>query len=203
LRMKLLEKKGRRIIIITGSPGVGKTSVSAILASKLNAVHVDLGKLVVKENLVTGKDEARDTLIADMERVSHRVKEILAQVEGDVVFDGHYAVDVVPAKNVSRVFVLRRNPEELRSLMEARGWGSLKLWENLACEVLDVCLSDAIKACGAEKVCEVDATRRTAEDVAEEIVAALAGKRKCFVGVIDWLTYLEMAGRLNEFLKKF
>jgi adenylate kinase len=201
--MDSMEKKERRVIIITGSPGVGKTSVSAVLASKLNAVHVDLGELVVKENLVIGKDEARDTLIADMERVSNRAKETIAQAEGDVVLDGHYAVDVVPAKHVSRVFVLRRNPEELKPLMEARGWSDLKLWENLACEVLDVCLSDAVKACGGEKVCEVDVTRRTTEDVAEEIVAVLAGKRKCFVGVIDWLTYLEMAGRLDEFLKKF
>ncbi len=201
--MGFTEKRKRRIIIITGSPSVGKTSVSTVLASKLNAIYVDLGELVVTENLVTGKDEARDTLIADMERVSDRVKEIIAQAKGDVVFDGHYAVDVVPAKNVSRVFVLRRNPEELKPLMEARGWSGLKLWENLACEVLDVCLSDAVKACGAEKVCEVDVTGRRAEDVAEEIVGVLAGKRKCFVGVVDWLTYLEMAGRLDEFLKKF
>lgn len=198
-----MEKKKRRIIIITGAPSVGKTSVSAILASKLKAVHVDLGELVVKENLVTGKDEARDTLIADMERVSERAKEIIVQARGDVVFDGHYAVDVAPAKDVSRVFVLRRNPEELKPLMEARGWGGLKLWENLTCEVLDVCLSDAVKACGAEKVCEVDVTGRKVEDVVEEILKVLNGKKKCYVGIVDWLTYLEMAGRLDEFLKKF
>lgn len=198
-----MDEKERRIIIITGASGVGKTSVSILLASKLDAVHVDVGALVIQENLVTGKDEMRDTMIADMARVSGRVKEIIGQAKGDVVVDGHYAVDLVPAKVVSRVFVLRRNPEELKPLMEARGWAGLKLWENLACEVLDVCLSDAVKACGVERVCEVDVTGRKVEDVVEEVVDVLEGKRRCFVGVVDWLAFLELHGRLDEFLKNF
>jgi len=198
-----MDEKERRIIIITGAPGVGKTSVSVLLASKLDAVHVDVSELVVQENLVTGKDEMRDTLIADMAWVSERVKEIIGQTKGYVILDGHYAVDLVPAGAVSQVFVLRRNPEELKPLMEARGWGGMKLWENLACEVLDVCLSDAIKACGEGKVCEVDVTGRKVEDVVAEIVEVLEGKRKCFVGVIDWLAFLELHGRLDMFLRNF
>lgn len=198
-----MDEKKRRIIIITGAPGVGKTSVSALLASKLDAAHIDVGELVIRENLVIGKDGVRDTLIADMAKVSERVKEIIARTKGDVVLDGHYAVDLVPASVVSRVFVLRRNPEELKPLMEARGWAGLKLWENLACEVLDVCLSDAIKACEAKKICEVDVTGRNVEEVVDEIIEVLNSKRRCFVGVVDWLTYLEMQGRLDEFLKNF
>lgn len=198
-----MEKKTGRIIIITGAPGVGKTSVSAVLASRLNAMHVDVGELALKENLVTGKDEVRGTLIADMGRVAERVKKIVTNSEHDVVLDGHYAVNVAPKEDVWRVFVLRRDPEELKPLMEARGWAGLKLWENLACEVLDVCLSDAVEACGADKVCEVDVTRRSVEDIVTEIVQVLENKRKCIVGVVDWLTYLEMQGRLDEFLKNF
>jgi len=152
---------------------------------------------------VAGKDEVRGTLIADMERVSERVKEIVAGSECDVVLDGHYAVNVAPKEDVWRVFVLRRDPEELKPLMEARGWGGLKLWENLACEVLDVCLSDAVKACGVEKICEIDVTRRGVENIVTEIIDVLENKRKCSTGVVDWLTYLEMQGRLDEFLKNF
>jgi adenylate kinase len=198
-----MKKMKQKIIIITGAPCVGKTSASTLLASKLDAVHVDISKLAMRENLVVGEDEARDTLVADMAKVSERVKEIITHAERDVVFDGHFAVDVVPVRMVSRVFVLRRNPEELKPLMETRGWAGLKLWENLACEVLDVCLSDAVRACGVEKVCEVDVTGRKVEEVVAEIVSVLDGKRRCYVGVVDWLTYLEMQGRLDEFLKNF
>jgi adenylate kinase len=198
-----MKEKTRRIFIITGAPGVGKTAVSALLASKLDATHIDIGQLAVKENLVTGKDTARDTMIANMEKVSKRVAEMTAEVKGDIVLDGHYAVNAVPAENVSRVFVLRRSPEELKPILEARGWSGIKLWENLACEILDVCLSDAVNACGEEKICEIDVTERSTEDVVAEILQILKDERKCFVGVVDWLTFLEMQGRLDEFLKEW
>jgi len=198
-----MQKKARRIVIVTGAPGVGKTSVSAILAKKRKATHINVSELVLKENLVAGKDEVRGTLIADMDKLAERVKEIVASSDCDVVLDGHYAVTVAPKEDVCRVFVLRRDPEELKPLMEARGWGGLKLWENLACEVLDVCLSDAVEAVGEEKVCEIDVTKRSVEDIVTEIVEVLENKRKCFVGIVDWLTYLEMQGRLDEFLKNF
>lgn len=198
-----MEGKKQQIFIVTGAPGVGKTAISALLASKLNAVHIDIGKLAVEENLTKGKDETRDTLVVDMEKVSKRVKEIVAQAKRDVVLDGHYAVYVGPAEKVARVFVLRRNPEELKPIMEARGWNGIKLWENLACEVLDVCLTDAINACGEEKICEIDVTGRKAEDAVTDILQIIKDKRKCFVGAVDWLTYLELQGRLDEFLKEW
>jgi len=198
-----MKEKAQKIIIISGTPGVGKTSVASLLASKLNATLIDLGELVKKENLILGTDKTRGTLIADMRRVSERVKKIIAQTDGDIVVDGHYAVDVVPAKKVARVFVLRRYPEELKHVMESRGWGGLKVSENLACEVLDVCLYDAVKAVGEGKVCEIDATGKSVEAVVEEILQVLSGRRKCWVGVVDWLGRLEREGRLNEFLGKF
>jgi len=166
-------------------------------------VHIDIGQLVVKKQLVAGKDTARGTLIADIEKVSKSVMRIVAETKGDVVLDGHYAVFVVPSENVSWAFVLRRNPEELKPILEARGWSGIKLWENLACEVLDVCLTDAINACGESKVCEIDVTGRDTENVVAEILKILEDKQKCFVGVVDWLTFLEMQGRLDEFLKEW
>lgn len=198
-----MESKEQQIFIVTGAPGVGKTAVSALLASKLNAVHIDIGKLAVEENLTKGKDETRDTLIADIQKVSKRVMEIVAETKRAIVLDGHYAVYVAPAEKVARVFVLRRNPEELKPILEARGWNGIKLWENLACEVLDVCLTDAIKACGEDKVCEIDVTGRSTEDIVTEISQIIKDKRRCFVGAVDWLTYLELQGRLDEFLKEW
>jgi len=193
----------KRVILVTGTPGVGKTAVSRMLAARLNAKYLSLAELVEKEKLISGVDKARGTLIADMGKLSRRVRGLIAGSDQDVVVEGHYAVNVVPAKDVHLVFVLRRKPEELKKLMEERGYKESKLWENLAAEILDVCLTDAVSACGHEKVCEVDGSGKKIEDVVEEILSVLEGKRKCFVGIVDWLGKLDREGRLQEFLKPF
>jgi len=189
--------------VVTGTPGVGKTVVSSLLASKLNAFHIDLGELVKLEKLWSDMDKTRDTLIADMPKLSKRVQDMIEHSKLDIVLDGHYAVDVVPAKRVQVVFVLRREPDELRRSIRKRGFEGKKLKENLAAEVLDVCLYSAVKICGVEKVCEIDVTGKKTDDVVKEAVAVLEGRKACAVGIVDWLGKLEKEGLLEKFLEDF
>lgn len=191
----------KRVILVTGTPGVGKTAVSRQLASRLDARRVDLGKLAKRENLIVGVDEARGTLLVDTDKVSKRLKKIIEDCQRDVVIDGHYAVDVVPAKEVYLVLVLRRDPDELKELMEIRGFRKGELWENLAAEILDVCLWDAVKVCGIGKVCEINASGKEVREVVEDMISVLEGKRKCRVGVVDWLGKLDREGRLHDFFR--
>ena len=187
--------------MVTGTPGVGKTSVSTLLASKLVARRIDLAQIVKKEELTKGLDEKRNTLIADISRLSKRVNEIIRNCEQNIVVDGHYSVDVVPSRSVFLVFVLRRDPLELKNVLEERGFTGAKLWENLEAEILDVCLWDAIKADGVEKVCEIDCTGKTVEQSVEEVVSIIEGNEKCRTGIVDWLGKLESEGLVDYFLK--
>jgi adenylate kinase len=191
------------VILITGTPCVGKTSVARLLALRLNAAYVNLTELAVKNNLVLGVDEKRGgSLIVDERRLKKAVIKLVNDVgEKSVVIDGHYAASVVPKKLVTYVFVLRRDPVELRSFMEKAGFSGNKLWENLASEILDVCLVDALNAYGKEKVCEIDVSSKSVEDAAAGIQAILKGSKKCRVGVVDWLGKLESEGLLDEYLK--
>jgi len=75
------------------------------------------------------------------------------------------------------------------------------LWENLASEILDVCLVEALNLHGKEKVCELDASGKSVEEVVREILNILEGRRKCRMGLVDWLGMLEKKGLLEEFLK--
>jgi len=193
----------KRVILVVGTPGVGKTVVSKLLASKIDASYINLAELVNQEKLILGVDKARDTVIADTDKVSKRIRQILESSERNVVIDGHYAMDVVSSKDVHSAFVLRQNPDDLKKTLESRSFKEKKLWENLAAEVLDVCLWDAISACGSEKVCEIDVTDRKVKDVVEEMLSILNGEEKCRLGIVDWLGKLEAENRLHEFLKDF
>ncbi len=193
----------KRVLIVTGTPGVGKSSVAGLLASRLNGTHVSLGDLVKSEGLSCGLDRKRDTLIADSEKISKRVREVVGQGEGYVVVDGHFAMDVVEAEDLQFAFVLRRDPNELREVLKKRGYKESKVAENVAAEVLDVCLFEAVEAYGEEKVCEVDVSGKTVEGVVDEILCVVEGRKKCRINVVDWLTKLELERRLEEFLKTF
>jgi adenylate kinase len=203
IRIERRTKKIRTVILVTGSPGVGKTSVSHTLASKLDARYIGITELVKNEKLVTSIDKERKTLVADTKKLQERLKEILSASEGTIIIEGHYAVDVVPETDVHAVFVLRRDPNELKTVLEKRGYPEKKVWENLASEILDVCLWDALSACEADKVCEIDVSGKTVEAVAEEIVLVLEKKKECRSGIVDWLGKLEKTGQLEEFLRNF
>jgi len=192
----------KRVILLTGTPCVGKTSVARLLTSKLNALYVNLTELATRENLILGKDEERNSVIVDENRMKQKIREIIDNCgKEDVLIDGHYAVTVVPKKLVTYVFVLRRDPVELRKLMESCGFSGRKLWENLASEILDVCLVEALNVHGEEKICEVDTSGKSIEEVVDEIFDVLGGYKKCHVGIVDWLGKLESEGLLEEFLK--
>jgi adenylate kinase len=192
----------KHVILITGTPCVGKTSVARLLSSKLQAFYVNLTDLALKEKLIQGKDKLRNSIIVDEGRMKRNLKELVTESDKeDVVIDGHYAVNVVPANLVSIVFVLRRDPVELRKLMEQSGFSEKKLQENLASEILDVCLVDALNVVGQRKVCEVNATGKSVEDSVQEILLLLDNPGNCQVGIVDWLGKLEAEGVLDDYLK--
>jgi adenylate kinase len=193
----------KRVLVLTGTPGVGKSSVARILASRLKGVHINLSELVMSKGLDCGSDRKRETLIADTQKVSKRVGEIVAQSDGFIVVEGHFAMDVMKAENAFWVLVLRRNPDELRRVLRERGFRESKVVENVAAEILDVCLSDAVEAYGEKRVCEVDVSGRTEEEVAEEVICVVEGRKECRAGIVDWLARLELEGRLDEFLASF
>ena len=190
------------VILITGTPRVGKTTVARLLSSRLNALYVNLTDLALREDLVLGKDEKRDSVIVDEDLMRAKLREIIRNRDlSPVVVDGHYAFSVVPKDLVTHVFVLRRNPVELRKFMEESGFSGDKLWENLACEILDVCLSEVLDFYDREEVCELNVTGKDMEEIGSQILDILEGVKKCPVSEVDWLIELENEGLLQEYLR--
>jgi adenylate kinase len=75
------------IVAITGTPGIGKTSVSEVLRKKEFDI-VDLNKVAVEKQFLIGVDKDRDSKIVDVDKLS---KHIEKNYDGeDIVFiDGH------------------------------------------------------------------------------------------------------------------
>lgn len=187
-------------MVVMGTPGTGKTTVSRLLASRMKALHMDLGELVAAEKLFSSVDRKRKSLVADIPRVARRVREIIGKSRRSIIIDGHYVADIVPFDSVHLAFVLRCDPDKLKKRLESEGVKGEKNLENVAAEILDVCLWDAVNAYGVKKICEIDTSNKKPEDVVKEILAVLRGKIKATIGKVDWLKKLEEEGRVREFL---
>ena len=191
----------KRVILITGTPCIGKTTIAKKLAAKLGALYINLTELAQKNNLTLGEDEQRKTTIIDEEKMQTKLAETVDTTEKhDVIIDGHYAVAVTQKTLVTRIFVLRRNPIELRRLMEKRDYSGAKLWENLASEILDICLVEALQMHGKEKVCELDITGKAVNVIANQIISILNENKSCPSSSVDWLGMLETQGILDQYL---
>ncbi len=67
----------KRVILITGTPCVGKTTLAQKLAQTLNAQYINLTDLAEQENLTLGKDKERDTTIIDEVKMRRKLKQII------------------------------------------------------------------------------------------------------------------------------
>lgn len=192
----------KRVILIVGTPCVGKTTTAMQLAEKLpDTMYLNLTDYAKNNGLTLGEDKKRKTTIIDEAKMHDKLSETInASSNGNIIIDGHYASAVTPTELVSKVFVLRRDPRELMQFMQRCGFSGVKLWENLSAEILDVCLTEAIRF-QEGKICELDVTGKTLAEVVSEVLAVLDGNKKCFVGVVDWLGMLEREGLTDQYLK--
>lgn len=167
-------------VVVTGTPGTGKTTAADLVETDLEVVH--LNAVIEAEGLTDGRDEERGSWIADVEAVA----DWLADRE-DVLVESHLAHRF----DADRVVVLRCRPDRLEERLFARGAAAEKAAENAEAEALDLVLSEAVERHGAERVYEIDTTDRAPEAVAEAIEAVIAGRREPTAGDVDFGDYLD------------
>ncbi|WP_416839491.1 adenylate kinase family protein [Haloferax sp. DFSO52] len=167
-------------LVVTGTPGTGKTTVTDLVADALDQPVVHLNQLVKDEGLWTERDEERDTLVVDLDAVRDRL--------GD--WDGLVESHLAHHLDADRVVVLRCRPDVLEARLLERGESEAKARENRESEALDVILGEAVEFHGEDVVYEIDTTDRDPQAVADEIVAVADGEREPSAGTVDFIEYL-------------
>lgn len=142
------------ILLLTGTPGTGKTSVAAELEG---FETVDLKQYARENGLGTMEDE----FVVSVSSVNELLQEKLE--ERNYVLEGHFAHRLEGDVCV----VLRCHPDELQKRLDPREYPDEKVRENLEAEATDIILQEAVEM--HKKVIEIDTTGRDSQDVANEL----------------------------------
>jgi len=139
------------VILITGTPGVGKTTLADTLQD--HGYHtfniLELAKLL---ECTEDFDEARDALIINDELLFEHLKTWLPQHSDEIIIvEGHIA-DVIPKEFLLRCFVLNPSIETLRPRLVDRGYSEDKINENIEAHIMQECIYDALEYYGEEDV---------------------------------------------------
>ncbi len=179
------------VYILTGTPGTGKTTVSTILSERLGARHIELSKFSIENGYVIEDDVERDTKVVDMEALGSAVRNIIEQSASPVIVDGHYAHELVDEPLISYLFVLRKQPWDLKGVLETRHYNNEKVWENIEAEIMGVITGEAHELIPSSKVIEVDTSGQSSDETAEQIHNLIEGGVAPDNPIIDWVTYPE------------
>ena len=142
-------------IAITGTPGIGKTTVAKVLAKKLGYRYIDLNEIAKQHRFFLGYDEQRKAKVVDIERI----KEYVASLNENIVIDSHYS-HLMP---VDIIFLLRADIDLLKKRMIRKGWKKRKINENLQVEIFEIIKEE----CWGKKFYEVYTDKGTNETVDE------------------------------------
>lgn len=140
-------------ILITGTPGCGKTTTCEMVCNATGLAHMNVGDIVKTFNCHQGRDATFDCLLLDDEKVrerfpfqttaSDRVSSQLLSVitpqlqKGGNVCDFHTPY-VFPEELIDIVLVLRTDNTILYNRLEQRRYAQNKISENIEAEIMQV-----------------------------------------------------------------
>lgn len=132
-------------IVVSGTPGTGKTKIAKRIAKEIKGKYVDVNKVVQKYKLAEGYDKKRKTKIVAVKKLNKVLSRMIAESKKILVIDSHLS-HYLPKEKVKLCIICKCNVNELRKRLKKRGYKKTKIEENVEAEIMDVCLNEAKEA---------------------------------------------------------
>lgn len=131
------------IIAISGSVGVGKTTITIELSKKLGYEVIHLNEWA-KEFMIEDVKELQ-TFDFNIDTLMHKVNRYISDnLNKNIIFEGHFAHFINP-ELVDFLFVITRDLEELNVEYKKRKYNEQKIKDNLEVESFNLCFYEGIE----------------------------------------------------------
>jgi len=194
-----------KILIVSGTPGTGKTTVSQNLLNNFKAKVISLNELAISEKLIIKYDIDRETsVINEKKLVRFVIKLIESYIKLNLEFliiESHFS-DIVPGQYIDYVIILRCDPDELCIRLKKRGYKKEKIRENVQSEILGNSANYFLNKQLNKPILEINTTNYSIDVITKIITEILTGKvdvNEYIIGKIDWLEKLSQEDRLEQF----
>ena len=130
-----------KVIVITGTPGVGKSTVAKAFAKKSKWHRLEVADHYTR--ISTGYNRQKQCYNVDMRKFEKLVREELRRHPQGIIVDSHIA-HLLPRQLVRLCIVLTCSDlKRLEQRLKRRKYSGKKIRENLDAEIFQVCLQEA------------------------------------------------------------
>ena len=186
-----------KVILITGTPGVGKSTIASLLAKEIKGELIPINQVINDKKLYTGYESEKKFKIVNLDALCSEMEKIIAESQHDVlIVEGHLSHYIEKA---DIVIVLRTSPQILGERLKKRGYSPDKISENMEAEAIDLCTFEAFEI-HKNKVNEIDNSEISPDEVIDLIGEVIKGNKKFKVGKIDFSEFLMETKNTNKLL---
>ncbi|MFX1327076.1 MAG: adenylate kinase family protein [Promethearchaeota archaeon] len=196
-----------KIVVISGTPGTGKTTVSNILSDIINAKIISLNLIALSDDYIVKYDKKRKTQVINTEKllqyVISLIKNYIQSNEQIILIEGHFA-DIIPNEYFDVAIVLRCEPYELMKRLEKRNYPKEKVIENVQSEILGNCANYLLQKSLNIPIYEIDTSKSSPIEISEKIINIInktGVDNDLLLGKIDWLEELFQKDKMGDFFK--
>ena len=177
-------------IVITGNPGVGKHTITQLVADKMKLAVMDINKIAKDSELFEKNGDVKDVDVEALEKI------LESKISENNIIVGHLAPYVLRKNKVKTMIVLRRSPYDLIPVYEDRKYDDDKIKDNIGSEILGIIANDAIDEF-QEKTFQINVSGKTVVEVFEKIMSIIMNKKGN--EVVDWLELVRKNNDLGKF----